>query len=256
MSTGVEDRERDFFGRHYEDGFTNPAGVELRVRRELRALQRFLRGRRIGRVLSIGCGDAPFECLLAQHADSVLGIDLFAGGIEKARERAAALGLENVEFRCQSSSELQLDELFDGVVCIGILHHVPEKELAALFDGLHAHLRPGGFFFAREPSRHGFLRAVGRLVLGARYDSYHSPDERELDREAVARELEAAGFVGVERGWIDLALIPGHYLFPRAPRGLMRAFAAVDRVFCATPLARWASGFTLFARRGPAQDSG
>jgi hypothetical protein len=31
----------------------------------------------------------------------------------------------------------------------------------------------------------------------------------------------------------------------------MSAFAALDRVFCATPLARWASGFTLFAV-GPA----
>jgi SAM-dependent methyltransferase len=34
----------------------------------------------------------------------------------------------------------------------------------------------------------------------------------------------------------------------------MQALAAVDRVFCATPLARWASGFTLFATRAdPAQ---
>jgi hypothetical protein len=29
----------------------------------------------------------------------------------------------------------------------------------------------------------------------------------------------------------------------------MHAFAALDRVFCATPLARWASSFTVFATR-------
>jgi 2-polyprenyl-3-methyl-5-hydroxy-6-metoxy-1,4-benzoquinol methylase len=255
MSTGVEERERDFFGRHYEEGFTNPSGVELRVQRELRALQRLIGGRRIGRVLSIGCGDAPFECLLARTADSVLGIDLSPDGIEKARARAAAAGLENVEFRCQAVTELRLDESFDGVVCIGILHHVPEAELPGLLESLHAHLRPGGFFFAREPSQRGFLRALGRLVLGARYDRYHSPDERELDPEAVARELRAAGFASVETGWIDLSLIPGHYLFPRAPHWLMSAFAAVDRVFCATPLARWASGFTVFATREGAASS-
>ena len=249
MSTGVEERERDFFGRHYEEGFTNPSGVELRVRRELRALQRFMQGRRIGRVLSIGCGDAPFETLLARHADSVLGLDLSPDGVEKARARAAALGLENVEFRCQAVQELRLDESFDGVVCIGLLHHVPEDLLQALLTSLHAHLRPGGFFFAREPSQHGFLRTLGRLVLGARYDRYHSSDERELDPELVARQLRSTGFVGVETGWIDLSLIPGHYLLPRAPRWLMSAFAAFDRGFCATPLARWASGFTLFATR-------
>jgi SAM-dependent methyltransferase len=243
----VEERERDFFGHHYEEGFTNPAGVELRVRRELRALQRCMQGRRIGRVLSVGCGDAHFECLLAPHADSVVGIDLSPDGIEKARARAAVLGLGNLELRCQTISELPRGEVFDGVVCIGLLHHIPEAALQEVLHGLHGHLRPGGFLFAREPSRRGMLRAIGRLVLGARYDRYHSPDERELDPEAVAAQLRAAGFASVEIGWIDVSLIPGHYLFPRAPRWLMSAFAVFDRAFCATPLARWASGFTLFA---------
>ena len=163
----------------------------------------------------------------------------------------ATLSIAKREFRSYFDSPVAY-----VVVCIGLLHHVPEPALPALLASLHAHLRPGGFFFAREPSRHGFLRAVGRIVLGARYDRYHSPDERELDREAVAEALRAAGFVGVEGGWIDLSLIPGHYLFPRAPRWLMGAFAALDRVFCATPLARWASGFTLFAKRGPTAGSG
>lgn len=249
MSTGIEDRERDFFGRHYDEGFTNPAGVELRVERELRALQARLRGRRIGRVLSLGCGDAPFECLLARHAEAVVGIDLSPDGIEKARQRAAALGLENLEFRCETLSELSPDERFDGIVCIGLLHHVPEQDLEGLLERIHAQLNPGGFFFAREPSEHGFLRAIGRVVLGARYDRYHSPDERELDAGAVGTALRRVGFEAVETGWIDLSLIPGHYLFPRAPRALMQAFATVDRLFCATPFARWASGFTLFATR-------
>jgi SAM-dependent methyltransferase len=253
LSTGIEDRERDFFGRHYEEGFTNPAGVELRVARELGALQRFLRGRRLGRVLSIGCGDAAFECLLAQHADFVLGLDLSPDGIEKGRARAAALGLENLELRCQTVSELSLADSFDGIVCVGVLHHVREEVLPALFASLRAHLRPGGFFFSREPSEHGFLRALGRVVLGARYDRYHSPDERELDPEAAGADLARAGFEHVETGWIDVSLIPGHYLFPRGPRWLMHAFAFLDRVFCATPFARWASGFTLFATQPGAE---
>jgi hypothetical protein len=126
---------------------------------------------------------------------------------------------------------------------------VPEAELAGLLARLHAQLAPEGFLFAREPSRRGVLRALGRRVLGARYDRYHSPDERELDADELAGQLRAAGFASVEIGWIDLALIPGHYLFPRAPGWLMRLFALVDRVFCATPFARWASGFTAFARR-------
>ena len=248
MSSGIEDRERSFFDRHYEEGAWHPLGFELRLRREEAALLR-LAGGRLGRVLSIGCGEGPFECLLAAHADSVLGLDLSERAIERARRRAEARGLQNVEFRCSAPSELPAGERFDGIVCLAFLHHVPEAELPALLARLHAQLAPGGFFFAREPSRRGVLRALGRLVLGARYGRYHSPDERELDAGEVALQLRAAGFESARIDWIDVALIPGHYLFPRAPGFVMRLFALADRVWCATPLARWASGFTAFARR-------
>jgi cyclopropane fatty-acyl-phospholipid synthase-like methyltransferase len=203
-------------------------------------------------VLSIGCGDGSVECGLAPHADSVLGIDLSAEAIERARRRAEGQGFRNLEFRCQPLSELATGERFDGIVCLAFLHHVPEAELPGLLARLHAQLHPGGFFFARDPSRRALLRALGRFVLGARYDRYHSPDERELDSEQVAAQLRAAGFASVEIGWIDVALIPGHYLFPRAGAWPMYLFAALDRAFCATPFARWASGFTVFATRSDA----
>jgi SAM-dependent methyltransferase len=248
VNSGVEQREREFFDRHYGESPWNPAGEALRLRREIAALRR-VAGGRLGRVLSIGCGDGAFECLLAPHAESVLGIDLSAEAIERARARAARESPGNLEFRCQALSELRLDEAFDGIVCLAFLHHVPEAELPALLAKLHGQLRPGGFFFARDPSRRGLLRAVGRLVLGARYDRYHSPDELELDPGEVARALRDAGFARAEIGWIDVALIPGHYLFPRAGAWLMHAFAIFDRLFCATPLARWASGFTVYATR-------
>ena len=248
MRSEVEERERAFFDRHYGGGAWNPAGDALRLRRELDALRR-LAGGRLGRVLSIGCGEGPFECLLAPHAESVLAIDLSAEAIDHARQRAAAAGLANVEFRCEPLSALRTEERFDGIVCLAFLHHVPEAELAGLLASLCAQLRPGGFFFARDPSRRGILRTLGRLVLGARYDRYHSPDERELDADELAAQLRAAGFASVEIGWIDLMLIPGHYLFPRAGAWLMHVFAAIDRVFCATPFARFASGFTVFAKR-------
>jgi 2-polyprenyl-3-methyl-5-hydroxy-6-metoxy-1,4-benzoquinol methylase len=249
MTREIEDRERGFFDGHYESGAWNPKGFELIVRRDLAALLRHARGRRMGRVLSIGCGTGSFECLLAPHADSVLAIDLSAPAIEIARRRAEAAGLRNVEFRCQPLSELRMEGEFDGIVCLAFLHHVPEGELPALLRSVHDQLRPGGFFFTQDPNRGGILRTVGRVVLGARYDTYHSPDERELEPDDIARQLRAAGFERAEIGWIDVALIPGHYVFPRSGGWLMHAIAALDRVFCATPLRSLASGFTSFATR-------
>ena len=249
MSQSVEERERAFFDRHYREVTRNPAGFALRVRRELAALRRLTGQRRLGRLLSVGCGDGPFECLLAPHADAVLGVDVSSAAIERARGRAAAEGLANVEFRCQAASALAPGERFDGVACVAFLHHVPEPELPVLLAGLHARLRPGGFLFAQEPSRRGALRALGHAVLGSRYGRYHSADERELDAGELTAQLRSAGFASVEIGWIDVALIPGQYVFPRAPAALMQAFAAFDRLFCATPFAHWASSFTVFATR-------
>ena len=249
MSQSVEERERAFFDRHYQEVVRNPAGFALRVRREFAALRRLTGRRRLGRLLSVGCGEGPFECLLAPHAESVLGIDVSNAAIDGARNRAAAGGLTNLEFRCQAVSALDPDERFDGIASVAFLHHVAAADLPRLLADLGARLRPGGFLFAQEPSRRGFLRALGRRVLGASYDRYHSEDERELDPDELTRELRAAGLGRIEIDWIDVTLIPGQYAFPRAPSGLMQAFAVLDRVYCATPLARWASSFTVFATR-------
>jgi SAM-dependent methyltransferase len=248
MSSGTEDRERDYFERHYEEAAWHPLGAELRLDRDAAALLR-LAGGRLGRVLSVGCGEGSFECRIAPHAESVLGIDLSRRAIERVRQRAAASGLRNVEFRCMPLSELPSGDRFDTIVCLASLHHVPAPELPEVLARLQQQLVPGGFVFARDPSRRGILRALGRLVLGGSYGRYHSPDERELDPYELAAQLRAAGFAAVEIGWIDFFLIPGHYMLPRAPGWMMRLFTAVDRVLCATPLARWASGFTAFARR-------
>jgi len=249
LSGSVEERERAFFDRHYRGVARNEAGFALRVRRELAALRRLTGNRRLGRMLSVGCGDGSFECLLAAHADSVVGIDVSDAAIERALVRAAAQGLANVEFRCQAASALDPGERFDGIACVAFLHHVPEPELPALLAQLHARLRPGGFLFAQEPSRRGLLRTLGHGLLGGSYHRYHSADEHELDADELAAQLRVAGFPSVQIGWIDVMLIPGQYVFPRAPAGLMQAFAAFDRVFCATPFAPWASSFTVFATR-------
>jgi SAM-dependent methyltransferase len=249
LNDSVEERERAFFDRHYREVARNAAGFALRVRREFAALRRLTGHRRLGRLISVGCGDGSFECLLAPHAESVLGIDLSSTAIERARARAATQGLANVEFRCQAASALDPGERFDGIACVAFLHHVAEPELPALLANLFARLRPGGFLFAQEPSRRGLLRTLGHGVLGANYHRYHSADERELDAGELSAQLRATGFTNVEIDWIDVTLIPGQYVFPRASAGLMHAFAAFDRVLCATPFARWASSFTVIATR-------
>jgi SAM-dependent methyltransferase len=237
-------RERDFFA---EWGL-NPAGDRLRWRRELDLLRRARPGG-LGSVLSLGCGRGWFETQLAEHADHVLGIDLSPESIKDAEDLAASRGITNIEFICEDVNRFELDRSFDTVVCVAFLHHLSDRECLELLARIHRHLRQGGLLHTQDPNVHGLLRKLGRIVLGSRYDKFHSDDERELDPAAVRQIFLDAGFKSVDLRYMDLCLIPAMQLFPKAPAWTMQSFALLDRAWCSLPVARWASGFAVDAIR-------
>jgi len=248
----VEAAERAFFAGYYAERRYHPTGWRLRLQRDARVLCAAAPGGRLGRVLSVGCGDGEFELLLAARADAVVGVDISPEAIEMARSAQARAAVRNVEFRCLSVVDLALTERFDTVVCVAFLHHLPAAALSYFLATTYDRLQPGGLFYAQDPSVHGIMRLVGRRLLGARYDTYHSPDERELDPAEVVDALTTAGFAGVTVRYIDLTLIPALYFFARGPDAIQYACALLDRLWCASPLARWASGFSVVARRADA----
>jgi 2-polyprenyl-3-methyl-5-hydroxy-6-metoxy-1,4-benzoquinol methylase len=245
----VEDAEREFFAGYYAEQRYNPTGWRLRLERDARIVRAAAPGGRLGRVLSVGCGDGQLELMLAPAARSVLGVDISPEAIAVARRAAAREDVSNVEFRCVSLADLDVSERFDTVVCVAFLHHLPAAGVAPFLDFVAAHLAPGGLLYTQDPNVHGLLRRVGRLVLGRRYDAYHSPDERELDPGEVVAALRAAGFVSVTLRYVDTTLIPMVYAARQGPAPLFHACAAFDRLWCASPLARWASGFSIVARK-------
>jgi SAM-dependent methyltransferase len=241
--------ERAFFARYYAEQRYHPVGWRLRMERDLRVLREAAAARGLGSVLSIGCGDGAFELLLAAHADAVLAVDLSPEAIAVAKRAQAAHEMRNVEFRCMSFRDLPWQERFDTIVCLAFLHHVSEPELPGFLRACHDHLEPGGLFFSQDPNVNGVLRAIGRVVLGAGYDRFHSPDERELDPAELAGQLADAGLRDVGLRHVDLTLIPACYVIRRGPGLPLRLLAWLDRAFCATPLARWSSGFAAWGRR-------
>ncbi|MBM4383536.1 MAG: class I SAM-dependent methyltransferase [Deltaproteobacteria bacterium] len=245
----VEDDERAFFARYYAEQQYNALGWRLRMRRDLRVLLAAAGEKGPGRVLSIGCGDGAFELLLAQHAEHVVALDLSPEAIAVAQRAQARDGVRNVEFRCMSFRDLAWSERFDTIVCLAFLHHVAEAELPGFLRDCVAHLEPGGLFFSQDPNVNGALRAVGRVLLGRKYHAFHTPDERELDPDATRRQLQGAGLEGVALRHVDLTLIPASYVLKRGPDFALRVLSWIDRAWCATPLAPWASGFAAWGRR-------
>jgi len=97
-------------------------------------------------VLDVGCGAGAATLPAAQivgPAGRVVGIDLSAGLLACAREKAAGQGLANVEFRIEDMTALQYpDEHFDAVVSAFSIFFVDDIE--ALAGELWRMVKPGG----------------------------------------------------------------------------------------------------------------
>jgi 2-polyprenyl-3-methyl-5-hydroxy-6-metoxy-1,4-benzoquinol methylase len=245
----VEAEEIAFFERIYESQAYHAFASRLQLARELHSIRRAAGDVRLQRVLSLGCGDGEFELMLAPFAEEVTALDISPQAIEAAKRKAGEAEITNVDFRCLPLSELSWDSQFDAIICLAFLHHVPEVDLPDLLRQAFTHLKPGGFFYSQDPNRHGVLRKIGRLVLGAKYDEFHSPDERELVPRDLTAILRAAGFDSVQIGYIDLTLIPASFILTRGPGAPFYLCLGLDWIWCHSPFARWASGFYALARK-------
>lgn len=245
----VEEGEIEFFERFYGEGAYHPTGWRLRLSRELKSLRKVAGKRPLTRVLSLGCGDGEFELMLARYADHITALDISSEAIKIAQRNAERRGITNVDYKCMPLADLSWDDQFDAVISLAFLHHVQEEDLPGLLAQAYAHVKPGGFFYSQDPNINGFLRKVGRVVLGKNYGKYHSPDERELVPEDIAQLLRDAGFAGVRIGYIDVTLIPSYFVMTKGPGAPFYAARAFDWAWTHSPVARWASGFYAFARK-------
>ena len=82
--------------------------------------------------LDVGC-EIGYFCFEAARrgAQRVVGLDLDADTVRKARLLAECLGLTNVEFRHFDLERDPLDEPFDHVICLNVLHHL-KNPIAAM----------------------------------------------------------------------------------------------------------------------------
>jgi arsenite methyltransferase len=97
-------------------------------------------------VVDLGCGAGTDLLIAAQMAGSdgrAIGIDMTATMLERARQSASDMGLDNVELYEGLIESLPLeDESVDVVISNGVIDLVPDKD--AVFDDIDRVLRPGG----------------------------------------------------------------------------------------------------------------
>jgi ubiquinone/menaquinone biosynthesis C-methylase UbiE len=144
---GVLEPELTYFGLQAYLGTTKHLGG-LRATRELIELCH------IGRdsfVLDVGCGVGATPChLVKRYGCRVVGVDISAGMIARARERAEREGIEDrVGFRVADAKCLPFENaLFDVVMCESVLVFIAAKQ-SALSECLRV-AKPGGYVGLNE----------------------------------------------------------------------------------------------------------
>ena len=108
------------------------------------------------RVLDLASGEGFGAALLAEQAESVLGIDIDEASVEHARANYAAPGLE---FQVGDALALEQFEAgaFEAVVAFEMLEHIAEQD--RLLAGIRHVLAPDGVLIVSTPERTAYSEA-------------------------------------------------------------------------------------------------
>jgi SAM-dependent methyltransferase len=147
-------------------------------------------------VLDLGCG-AGLDVFVARNEIGpegwVIGVDMTADMIAKARENTIKLGFENVDFRLGEIENLPVrSDSVDVVISNCVLNLVPDKQRA--FAEIHRVLKPGGHFCISDIVA---SRALPAWVKGIA-EAYASCVSGALPRQDYLDLIAAAGFADVE----------------------------------------------------------
>ncbi len=103
-----------------------------------------------GTVLDVGCGNGIMSRAIAQHGYQVLGIDISAKAIEKAR----VVDQDNVRFQVMNADELVADgSTYDAVICSEVLEHLSDP--SSLLTTLYSLLTDQGVLIVTVPNGRG-----------------------------------------------------------------------------------------------------
>jgi SAM-dependent methyltransferase len=147
-------------------------------------------------VLDLGSGGG-IDCFLAAQkvgpSGKVIGVDMTAEMLSKARANKARMGMENVEFRLGEIENLPVaDESVDVIISNCVINLSPDK--SQVFREAFRVLRSGGKFAVSDIVADGPLPEI----LEGDVASWAACICGAMDQHDFVKELEQVGFVDVE----------------------------------------------------------
>jgi len=167
-------------------------------------VESFAEGRSAARALDVGCGNGRHAELLAERAESVVGVDLSRELLREAAERARERGFDDaLDLVHADAAALPLaDDAVGLATYVATLHHLsPRSARVRSLDELARVLAPDGAALVsawstahdRFDREEGFDTTVDWTLPGgetvARYYHIYSPAEFEADLAESALEV-------------------------------------------------------------------
>ena len=181
------------------------------------------------------CGTGEAFSLFEEVIDTGIGVDVSSSMLAKAQQAFCGSKLTFVQ---GDATRLPLgDDLFDTVIMLGGIHHVPDRE--ALFRQVFRVLKPGGVFIFREPVSDFWLWKALRSIIYRLSPMLDHETERPLRYAETVPILESAGFTGTTWrtcGFLgfclfmnsDVLFVNRVFKFVPGIRAITRGFARFD----------------------------
>jgi 2-polyprenyl-3-methyl-5-hydroxy-6-metoxy-1,4-benzoquinol methylase len=115
------------------------------------------------RVLDLGAGIGRFTTFFAQHAKSVVAVDLIDKNIEDNRKRNK--DYSNVEYICSDALNLKFEKgSFDLIFSSWLLMYLTDHEVLTLLDKCHDWLKVDGMIFFRESCDSNYCGSLSKYL--------------------------------------------------------------------------------------------
>jgi SAM-dependent methyltransferase len=123
------------------------------------------------RVLDIGCGFGLFGCYFSALYPEIeyCGYDMNPKRVAMAQKTAARLGLKNATFHCGDARQLTIEDQFDAILMVDLMHHIDDSSKEKLVAVCAQHLADEGRLIIKDVTTHphfkiGFTWALDVLM--------------------------------------------------------------------------------------------
>lgn len=179
--------------------------------------------------LDVGCGEGMGSRVLAKRVPRIVGVDISAHMVRRARRHADRAGLANTEYREADACRLPFpDQSFDLVTSTSLVYLLPDP--AGVLRELGRVCRAGGRVASFDPARGLTLRRAATAIAGG---------------EVEGRASTRAAFFLI--GWVGVSLL--HRRFSREEVLGLMAVAGLEPVLVETRC----RGMVLFSVGTPAR---